>query len=252
MTEDKQVERVTALFADSDDAQRRMIRLYAETNIAIEASAVVGTGKEVLEQLDAGLRPEVLVLDSVLKDTSIFPLLRSICGQSMEYHPHIIATLMPNAAEQIEKILTLGADCTIFKPYNLSELFDTVYQTVADGPRLDRYLVHESVMAQLRAYGCYKSLAYGINYLEELVYIAVCSNQVCSLGELCTKAGEPFGVNGQAVRAAFERLNAKLYKSSTPMYRELCVRNGKTAQERLTVSEMLEAIITRTRHELRR
>lgn len=31
MTEEKLVERVTALFADSDAAQRKMIRLYAET-----------------------------------------------------------------------------------------------------------------------------------------------------------------------------------------------------------------------------
>lgn len=38
MTEEKLVERVTALFADSDAAQRKMIRLYAETNDAIEAS----------------------------------------------------------------------------------------------------------------------------------------------------------------------------------------------------------------------
>ena len=37
MTEEKLVERVTALFADSDAAQRKMIRLYAETNDAIEA-----------------------------------------------------------------------------------------------------------------------------------------------------------------------------------------------------------------------
>ena len=40
MTEEKLVERVTALFADSDAAQRKMIRLYAETNDAIEASAI--------------------------------------------------------------------------------------------------------------------------------------------------------------------------------------------------------------------
>lgn len=138
------------------------------------------------------------MLDSVLSDTTIFPLLRSIRQQQIEYEPHIIVTLMPSAAPQIEKILTLGAECTIFKPYSLPELFDTVYQTAASGPRLNRYLVHESVTAQLRTLGCYKNLAYGINYLQEAVYIAVCDRQACSLGELCTKAGEPFGVNGPA------------------------------------------------------
>lgn len=188
MTEEKLVERVTALFADSDAAQRKMIRLYAETNDAIEASAIIDSGAEVLHMLQGGLRPEVLVLDSVLSDTTIFPLLRSIRQQQIEYEPHIIVTLMPSAAPQIEKILTLGAECTIFKPYSLPELFDTVYQTAASGPRLNRYLVHESVTAQLRTLGCYKNLAYGINYLQEAVYIAVCNRQACSLGELCTKS----------------------------------------------------------------
>lgn len=144
MTEEKLVERVTALFADSDTAQRKMIRLYAETNDAIEASAIIDSGAEVLHMLQGGLRPEVLVLDSVLSDTTIFPLLRSIRQQQIKYEPHIIVTLMPSAAPQIEKILTLGAECTIFKPYSLPELFDTVYQTAASGPRLNRYLVHES------------------------------------------------------------------------------------------------------------
>lgn len=112
MTEEKLVERVTALFADSDAAQRKMIRLYAETNDAIEASAIIDSGAEVLHMLQGGLRPEVLVLDSVLSDTTIFPLLRSIRQQQIEYEPHIIVTLMPSAAPQIEKILTLAATKT--------------------------------------------------------------------------------------------------------------------------------------------
>lgn len=91
MTEEKLVERVTALFADSDAAQRKMIRLYAETNDAIEASAIIDSGAEVLHMLQGGLRPEVLVLDSVLSDTTIFPLLRSIRrGPSVLYSNHIV------------------------------------------------------------------------------------------------------------------------------------------------------------------
>ena len=53
-------------------------------------------------------------------------------------------------------------------------------------------------------------------------------------------------VNGPAVRSALERLNARLYKSNTPAYQMLCERNGKTPQDRLTVSELLEAVIART------
>ena len=103
MTEEKLVERVTALFADSDAAQRKMIRLYAETNDAIEASAIIDSGAEVLHMLQGGLRPEVLVLDSVLSDTTVFPLLRSIRQQQIEYEPHIIVTLSPVQRPKLKK-----------------------------------------------------------------------------------------------------------------------------------------------------
>lgn len=201
MTEEKLVERVTALFADSDAAQRKMIRLYAETNDAIEASAIIDSGAEVLHMLQGGLRPEVLVLDSVLSDTTIFPLLRSIRQQQIEYEPHIIVTLMPSAAPQIEKILTLGAECTIFKPYSLPELFDTVYQTAASGPRLNRYLVHESVTAQLRTLGCYKNLAYGINYLQEAVWRKWPGGALGSGTPECTAVQKQYAGLPDAVRA---------------------------------------------------
>lgn len=186
MTEEKLVERVTALFADSDAAQRKMIRLYAETNDAIEASAIIDSGAEVLHMLQGGLRPEVLVLDSVLSDTTIFPLLRSIRQQQIEYEPHIIVTLMPSAAPQIEKILTLGAECTIFKPYSLPELFDTVYQTAASGPRLNRYLVHESVTAQLRTLGCYKNLAIVQTMFANLFSNSLRANPAAKITISCT------------------------------------------------------------------
>ena len=213
MTEEKLVERVTALFADSDAAQRKMIRLYAETNDAIEASAIIDSGAEVLHMLQGGLRPEVLVLDSVLSDTTIFPLLRSIRQQQIEYEPHIIVTLMPSAAPQIEKILTLGAECTIFKPYSLPELFDTVYQTAASGPRLNRYLVHESVTAQLRTLGCYKNLAYGINYLQEAVDTILAGaqkkNKILSDKEKCIVA---YHEVGHAMVAALQSHSAPVQK----------------------------------------
>lgn len=45
MTEEKLVERVTALFADSDAAQRKMIRLYAETNDARQAQSLIPAQK---------------------------------------------------------------------------------------------------------------------------------------------------------------------------------------------------------------
>lgn len=146
--------------------------------------------------------------------------------------------------------MTLGAECTIFKPYSLPELFDTVYQTAASGPRLNRYLVHESVTAQLRTLGCYKTWPMvSITCRKPCILRSAIARRVP--GELCTKAGEPFGVNGPAVRSALERLNARLYKSNTPAYQMLCERNGKTPQDRLTVSELLEAVIARTHHDLR-
>ena len=57
MTEEKLVERVTALFADSDAAKLKMIRLYAVTNDAIEARAIIDSGADVFNMLQGCLRP---------------------------------------------------------------------------------------------------------------------------------------------------------------------------------------------------
>ena len=59
--------------------------------------------------LQGGLRPEVLVLDSVLSDTTIFPLLRSIRQQQIEYEPHIIVNPDgPVQRPQIGKNIDIG------------------------------------------------------------------------------------------------------------------------------------------------
>lgn len=245
------VEPVTALFAEKDRELCRAIRLYAAQQDAVQECSVVQTGRRVLEELERGLHPDVLMLDALLPDTSIYTLLRRVNQMTLGYRPHIVVSLVPSAASQIEKLLTLGTDCTIFKPYELPSLFDTIYQTAAQGHRLEVYLARECLYEQLAALH-YHGHAFGLNYLEQVIYLNIFTQRPYALGELCAMTADLFQTNAGAVHAALERLNRTLYDVGQPAYDSLCLQKGKAPGSRLTVSELIEVLTARVRHSLRR
>lgn len=243
--------KVTMLFADSDSAQRRAVCLYAEEDESVGLCAAVGKGKEALRMLRAGLRPEVLVVDAILGDMTIFTFLRELKRLPQEKVPPCIVVLTPGATRQSEKLISLGADNTLFKPYNLPTLFDTVYQTGAHGRQLERYLVRSSVNEQILELGGGAVSNYGINYLYQAMYLTVFTNAAYSLSELCAKVGRPFGVNGSAVRSALERVNSRLHRQRRRAYQQRCLQYGKPPDARLTVSELLTSMTEQVRRDLR-
>ena len=59
---------VTTLFAVQSHLDRSSIHLFAQTHPEVRALAVVSTGREVLQLLQNGLNPQVIVLDMQLRD----------------------------------------------------------------------------------------------------------------------------------------------------------------------------------------
>ena len=62
---------VTALIAESDSTTRRAIQIFAETHTEVQLCAVVATGQEMLDSLEQGMRPEVLL--AALKNAGAEP-----------------------------------------------------------------------------------------------------------------------------------------------------------------------------------
>ena len=63
---------VVAVFVTEARMERDCIRLYARTHPEVRAAAVLSGGQELLQHLRCGLTPQVLVLDVLLTEKSLF------------------------------------------------------------------------------------------------------------------------------------------------------------------------------------
>ena len=69
---------VSVLLADSDHEQCETVELYQKWQNRIELCAVVHDAGRVLQLLKAGLRPQVIVVDTMLAGSGLFGLLRRL------------------------------------------------------------------------------------------------------------------------------------------------------------------------------
>lgn len=244
---------ITALVAESDRTTRRAIQIYAETQTEVRLCAAVSTGQEMLDALRQGTRADVLVVDALLRDINIYSMLRQINSFDMQYHPCVIVTLVRAAAAQCEKLLTAGADCTIFKPYKVSELFDAVCTIGNTGEQLIAYCIRRS-LHNLLGQMHFRTQGYGINYLEDIITRIILDEEEkrYTLSQLCIMAGEIHGAEGDAVRSALERFNTNLRRSCPEAYARLGQLKGIESGEHMTVSELLDALTICVRAEMNR
>ena len=102
-----QAGKVSLLFADSDRSQCRAVELYAQEHAYVELCAAVTDAGQLLDAVQRGLRPQVLVLDVLLKGQHTIPLLQKLAV--LGCHPRVILTGMPSLRMQAEHFLTISA-----------------------------------------------------------------------------------------------------------------------------------------------
>ena len=85
--------KITAVFADADRGQREAIKLYASVQTEIDVLAVVSHGADVLNLFRHGPRPDVLVVDVLLPDMSIFELLSGLSRLCLKDPPAVVVTM---------------------------------------------------------------------------------------------------------------------------------------------------------------
>ncbi len=81
---------VTTLFAVQSHLDRSSIHLFAQTHPEVRALAVVSTGREVLQLLQNGLNPQVIVLDMQLRDPGIQTLICGIRAMQLVPKPRLL------------------------------------------------------------------------------------------------------------------------------------------------------------------
>lgn len=237
---DKQ-EWVSALFADSDRGQCSAIRLYGSAQRSVEVCAAVTSGQQVLEILQSGLCPQVLVLDTLLQGPGLGELLWQLGMLELPQRPRILITAMPYTQKSTARFLTMGADCIIFKPYTLSELFAAVYRCGGSDDAWDAYRVREYLHELLCSMHYNRRLG-GWNYLERILLRTVLGADDYIAKELYQYAADGQYIRPGTVASAMQRINESLRHTGPQGYDRLCRAVNKPEGSRLTNLELIRSL----------
>lgn len=232
-------QKVTMLFADGSRNQCELVRLYASCQDAIELSAVVDNGHQLIDLVAQGLRPDVLVLDVLLPGPNLTSLLQQLAA--LNYHPCIILTGLPYVRKLAERFLTMGANCIMVKPYTLAELFDEVFHQTADSAEWAAYCV-KSRYWELMNEMCYNRRLGGVQYLERIVLHTVLEPADYIAKELYLLAAGTEPVSVGTVISALQRVNDSLRRTGPEGYNALCRALGKPDGSHLTNLELIQAL----------
>lgn len=119
---------VTTLFAVQSHLDRSSIHLFAQTHPEVRALAVVSTGREVLQLLQNGLNPQVIVLDMQLRDPGIQTLICGIRAMQLVPKPRLLLSApTPEQTSAEDALLTFRGQEVILRPYEMRTLFERVY-----------------------------------------------------------------------------------------------------------------------------
>lgn len=247
---DKQ-ERVSVLFADSDRGQCSAVRLYGSSQQAVELCAAVTSGQQVLEILQGGLCPQVLVADTLLQGPGLGELLWRLGTLDMAFRPRVLVTAMPCTQQSVSRFLTMGADCIIFKPYTMAELFAAIYRCGGSDEAWDAYRVREYLHELLCSMHYNRRLS-GWNYLERILLRTVLGPEDYIAKELYQYAAGGQHIRPGTVGSAIQRINESLRHTGPQGYDRLCRAVNKPAGSRLSNLELIRSLTELIRHAMGR
>ena len=106
-----------------DKSEHRDIAVHMMTRLGYEVTAV-GSGKDVIDRLAKGYRPDAILLDAALEQDTVLSLVRQIKRIRPEQEAIIITGLSKPA--HIKQVLDAGASTYVKKPYSLKALGATI------------------------------------------------------------------------------------------------------------------------------
>ncbi len=238
--------KVGLILADSDERICRLAALYAQDHSSVELCAAVGSARDLLELVQRGLRPQVLVLDSLLSDLRPAWFVQQLAR--MEYHPQIIVTGTENLRRWNESFLEIGIQSFVVKPYGMEELFAEVYRQGANPAMWAGYCVRERYRELMYSMKCSRRLS-GWKYLERILLRTTLDPENLIAKELYLYVAEEQRTTVRAVTAALQRVSASLCEGKTDAYAILCRSAGKPVGSRLSNLELISVLteeLTRT------
>lgn len=252
MGKEKAFPKVTALLVDSDAAYRKMVQRYAGEQNMVELCALVGSAGRAWELLAAGMRPQVLVLDTSLRDPDAGWLLQRIDQEMPDERPWVLLSSLdgPAAENALHSVLPVETYYTLVKPYTMPDLFDQIYRSGCQAGDLPRYRVMRCLEDFLRQLRLGPRLS-GAEYLEQMVCELVLNNAwQASTEQLYESIKSSDYMTLTGIASAIRRLAEAACARHTELYAQLCERYGKPADAVLSNTELIWGIGEEVRERL--
>lgn len=148
-----------------------------------EVSTVVKDGTKLVEKLNAGERPDVLLMDGFMSRLDALGVLRAIDSMHLEKRP-IVMVLSSTDNQMFEsEILNSGADYYFLKPYDPKMLAERIVQfSDIHSSDLNRRGVKdlEVVVSQIMHQIGVPAHIRGYQYLREAIILSVKNNEMIS------------------------------------------------------------------------
>lgn len=241
--------RITAVFADADRGQREAVKLYASVQRELEVAAVVAGGKAVVQLLQQGLHPDVLIVDALLADMSIFELLSEVSRLGLKDPPAVIVTLCNTSDALRSKLLTSGADFFILKPYRLPTVFETAAYIACDAATVLERRARSHVNWYLRVLRA-PADADGTAYLRRMLLELVLGDELATADELCRSMAEASRTTPNSISKSIGRAIREIWRQGTPEYCTLCQSFGESTDRPLSNMKLVKGLAERIRWEL--
>ena len=252
MGKEKALGKVTALLVDGDAAYRRTVQRFAGEQDLVELCAVTADAARAWELLAAGLCPQVLVLDTALRDPDAGWLLARLRHELPDRHPWVLLCSVDGAGAEtaLQALLPPVTYYTLVKPYPMPDLFDQIYRGGCHAADLPRYRVHRCLEDMLRRLRLNPHLS-GAVYLERMVCELVLDDAwQISTEQLYERLTDNDYVTLAGIASATRRLAEAACARHTPLYAQLCERYGKPADAVLSNTELIWGIGEQVRQRL--
>jgi two-component system, chemotaxis family, chemotaxis protein CheY len=113
---------VRALIVDDSRAMRTILGKMV-TSLGFEVTTAIH-GKDALEQLGAGLRPELMLVDWNMPEMNGFELLQSVRSDAAYASAKIIMVTTETEVQRIAAALAAGANEYIMKPFTPEVIYE--------------------------------------------------------------------------------------------------------------------------------
>lgn len=126
------LESIRVMLADDNKEFCELVQEYIEEQDDMQLVGVAYNGMEVLEKIDT-IMPDVLVLDIIMPHLDGLGVLEKLVERPADKRPKVIMLTAFGQESITQRVVDLGADYYILKPFNLDVLISRIRQLATNG-----------------------------------------------------------------------------------------------------------------------